>query len=187
MRNLLLKYHQDGCDGVTCKRRIAKRFAFVSIATCGRSTVASSRVIAGTDASLGEWPWQAWLDIEGSGFSCGGSLIAPQWVLTAAHCILEPEPSKYKVILGDVKHKKNEKSEQIFKVDKIIVHENYEKPVVINNDVALMKLSKPARINAIVRPVCLPSPHEMVPLKTKCYITGNFALGRRYINSPLSK
>lgn len=143
-------------------------------ATCGRSTVASSRVIAGTDASLGEWPWQAWLDIKGTGFSCGGSLIARRWVLTASHCILEPEPAKYRVILGDVKHNKKEGSEQIFEVDKIIVHEKYNNPVSINNDVTLIKLSKPARINAFVKTVCLPSPYEMVPLKTKCYITGEF-------------
>jgi secreted trypsin-like serine protease len=147
---------------------------FVSIATCGHSTDASSRVVAGTDASLGEWPWQAWIHIKETGFTCGGSLIAPRWILTAAHCILENEPDMYHVILGDVNRNKTESSEQVFGVDQIIVHSDYEKPVAINNDVALLKLSRPARMNAFVNTVCLPKPYEIVPLNKKCYITGTY-------------
>ena len=51
-----------------------------------------TKVIGGRRALIDEWPWIATLrynDPDGgnSGHVCGGSVIAPEWVLTAAHCV----------------------------------------------------------------------------------------------------
>ena len=73
------------------------------------------------DASPGEWPWQVWLHIEGLGFTCGGSLIARDWVLTAAHCILEADRRLYQVVVGDLDRKEDEMSEQVHNRSHVIL------------------------------------------------------------------
>ena len=48
---------------------------------------AGSRIVGGTQASKGSWPWQIMLASPGGSQFCGGSLIHEQWVLTASHCV----------------------------------------------------------------------------------------------------
>nr|BAB25416.1 unnamed protein product [Mus musculus] len=68
---------------------------------CGRPRT-SGRIVSGQDAQLGRWPWQVSVRENGA-HVCGGSLIAEDWVLTAAHCFNQGQSlSIYTVLLGTI-------------------------------------------------------------------------------------
>ena len=62
-----------------------------------------SRIVGGTDAKPGSWPWQVLLDnkaFEGP-VACGGSILIPYWVITAAHCVdFGPDPATFTLTVG---------------------------------------------------------------------------------------
>ena len=148
--------------------------ARVNNPTCGLTKVQQSRVIGGSDAVKGAWPWQIGMYKYGN-FRCGGSLISPNWVLTASHCIdaggIADSPSGYSIVVGDLNHNVNDTTEQQYTVSKIIMHPNYARNT-INNDIALMKLSSPVIMNDHVNTVCLPNATDAVSVGARCYITG---------------
>ncbi|KAB0403519.1 hypothetical protein E2I00_002461 [Balaenoptera physalus] len=55
---------------------------------CGLRTGSSPRIVGGNVSLLAQWPWQASLQFQGYHL-CGGSVITPVWVVTAAHCVYE--------------------------------------------------------------------------------------------------
>lgn len=74
-----------------------RRDAFVAIllvtlgVACGHALAADDNemIVAGTEAPEGKYPWQVRLysSMEDQRGFCGGTIIAPQWILTAGHCV----------------------------------------------------------------------------------------------------
>jgi secreted trypsin-like serine protease len=108
----------------------------------------NNKVILGTPAPAGAYPFQVSLidasSKPGEEFNahfCGATLIAPTWILTAAHCVtVEDEiakPSDVNVYVGS----QNFKSGDRIAVKSVFRHPDYVASVT-ENDVALLQLAR---------------------------------------------
>ncbi|KAK2559532.1 Chymotrypsinogen B [Acropora cervicornis] len=146
--------------------------------TCGVSPMA--RVIGGADANPGNWPWQIAL-LLGGVFTCGGSLIAPDWIVTAAHCVASSR-FHLKVFLNSeiliinrrysrrwklsreikitgffISSYRPPRTEETVQGKEIILHPEFSNPFFPNNDIALIRLVRPVKLGPRVGTVCLPA------------------------------
>ncbi|XP_072232995.1 chymotrypsin-like protease CTRL-1 [Leuresthes tenuis] len=144
-------------------------FGVFLFSECGR-VLTSSRIVGGQNASPGSWPWQATLKIFDT-FSCGGSLINNQWVLTAAHCI-SPSNINYSVIhLGLDKLAGPNPNEVNRTLERVVCHPAYDS-FTFDNDICLLKLSAPVNFTDYIQPVCLASKHSTFHDGVMTWVTG---------------
>ncbi|XP_034609551.1 chymotrypsin-C-like [Trachemys scripta elegans] len=142
-----------------------------------------TRVVGGEDANPHSWPWQISLQYDKSGVwahTCGGTLIATNWVLTAAHCISSSRT--YRVLLGKQNLEVEEPGSVAAAVEKIIVHEKWNTFLIVN-DIALIKLAEPVEVSETIQPACLPASGALLTQDFPCYVTG---WGRLWTNGPIS-
>ena len=140
-----------------------------------------SRIISGVNSTPGKIPWQAQL-----WRGCGGSIINPWQVVTAAHCV-------HKNIIGEnvtaghflsswkkTDDNSSDCTKQVRHVADVKVH-----PCNCNSglgcaldfsylqyDIAVLTVDTPFKFNAFVQPVCLAQSFEQYPAGTNVMVSG---------------
>ncbi|NXA09820.1 PAMR1 protease, partial [Sapayoa aenigma] len=148
----------------------------VCIPICGK---AENITLQKTTTST-RWPWQAAIYRTASGVKenslrkgawiliCSGALVNERTVVVAAHCVTDLgktivlKTAELKVVLGKFYRDddRDEKTIQNLRISAIIVHPNYD-PILLDSDIAIIKLLDKARISSRVQPICLSSSHDL--------------------------
>ncbi|XP_076839319.1 coagulation factor VII [Brachyhypopomus gauderio] len=113
-----------------------------------------ARIVGGAECPRGHCPWQVLLKYGDKGF-CGGVIIKPTWILTAAHCLEKLVVKFLKIVAGEHDIDVNEGSEQTIEVQEIIMHPDYVSANA-DSDIALLRLRRPVVYSTYAVPVCLP-------------------------------
>ncbi|XP_069616985.1 enteropeptidase [Ranitomeya imitator] len=140
---------------------------------CGKRQVDVSRIVGGTNAAVGAWPWIVSLYFNGRQV-CGASLVNNEWLVSAAHCVYGRNmiPANWKAVLGmhDSANVTYPPRENRF-IDQIVINPHYNRRTK-DSDIVMMHLELQVNYTDYIQPVCVPESQEGFPPGLNCTIAG---------------
>uniref|UniRef100_A0A0K8RJM2 Putative serine protease n=1 Tax=Ixodes ricinus TaxID=34613 RepID=A0A0K8RJM2_IXORI len=140
------------------------------LVTTTPDSVISERILNGTNATPGAWPWMVEI-LQGNKHRCGGALISSQHVLTSAHCLTHEPKKSFTVLLGSYLSRKTGGGGSKQKIEAICMYSQFVNGK-FQTDIAIITLERPVEFSETIRAVCLPvindNPHCAAPM----YVAG---------------
>ncbi|XP_066486488.1 LOW QUALITY PROTEIN: serine protease 53, partial [Tiliqua scincoides] len=119
----------------------------------------------------GPWPWYVSLRHEGQ-HVCGGSLVAEDWIVTAAQCFIGKQDTEgWEVLLGEQQVGMDQKWQEKRTLRKIVLHGAYV-DMKEGYDIAMALLSHPVVFNDSIRAICAPYSTHQFPFGSTCWTRG---------------
>ncbi|XP_039553314.1 granzyme B(G,H)-like, partial [Passer montanus] len=133
----------------------------------------AGRIIGGREVKPHSRPYMAHLEIKNNSQTgyCGGFLIRPDAVLSAAHCVDIEGTVRVTVILGAHDVTSREQSQQKIRVGQWVIHPEYS-PDDLKNDIVLLKLKTLAKINDNVQCISIARRNEHLREGALCRVSG---------------
>lgn len=131
---------------------------------CAGLHAQNSKIIGGTEAEQGQFPWMACMYLLGEP-ACGGVLVHPEWVLTAAHCLLDEDLEIFSMRINsiDAYGDLNPNGGAERDISEVHIHPEYNFDELIGQhvDLALFRLAEPVND---VTPITLPTGLDIATL-----------------------
>ncbi|XP_069679942.1 trypsin alpha-like [Periplaneta americana] len=109
------------------------------------------RIVGGEPTDIKNFPYQVSMELVPYGHWCGGSIISPDYVLLAAHCVSGEALSDLSIRVGSTY---KEEGGSVHSVEKVVIHSQYSGE---DYDIALIKVSQPFVYSDSVQPISLTS------------------------------
>ncbi|XP_044729853.1 venom serine protease 34-like [Chrysoperla carnea] len=126
--------------------------------TCDCGWRNTRRIVGGVDTGVNEYPMMAGLvDFEEVSVFCGSTIISRNYVLTAAHCLVNAELNNTGILVGDwnLNTGTDTPKSKIYNSAEFLIHRDFNSQT-FENDIALVKTTKPIAFSLEVGPACLP-------------------------------
>lgn len=147
----------SGHTSATASFTVQPQLLTPPLATVTGASANQPEIVGGKEANPGAWPWQvailnAAIENNWNAQYCGGSLIDPYWVLTAAHCVADVPPTEIAVGIGIHDLTTGEGTRAT--VSQVVVQPEYDfgqtHGISARSDIALLRLANAAPISGSI-------------------------------------